>query len=216
MIVVDNSSDAFDGNENHRRQVRGFMRLLKQVARDNDAAVVLLAHIDKNAARNGSSGNSYSGSTAWHNSARSRLALTQSEVGTVELVQEKSQFGKLSDPIRLRWTDHGVLYPLERTQTRAEAQDDEAAVMDALRAAWAAGVDVGTARVGPTTAQMALATFRELPRHLHGARGRIAFWAAVDRLVEGGKVAQREIVTAQRKRKKVFIDPAGCANSNAA
>jgi len=43
LIVVDNASDAFDGNENNRRQVRGFMRRLKQVARENDAGLILLS-----------------------------------------------------------------------------------------------------------------------------------------------------------------------------
>jgi KaiC/GvpD/RAD55 family RecA-like ATPase len=216
LIVVDNASDGFDGNENHRRQVRAFMRMLKEVAHENDAGLLLLAHVDKIAARHGSNGNSYSGSTGWHNSARSRLALTISEIGTVEFAQEKCQFGKLSEPISLRWTDRGVLYPMESAETRAGQPDDEAAVMAALQAAWAAGVDVGTSRLGSVTTQAALSTFRELPKSLHGARGRLAFWAALDGLVARGKVARVEIITAQRKPKWVFVDPAKCAKSNAA
>jgi len=210
LIVVDNASDAFDGNENNRRQVRGFMRRLKQVARENDAGLILLAHIDKNAARYGAAGNSYSGSTAWHNSARSRLALSLSEIGTVELHQEKRQLGKLADPIRLRWTDNGVLYPLEPTETSAAERDDEAAVMAALRAAWTAGVDVGTARVGATTAQMTLATFPELPDCLRGAKGREAFWIALGNLIASGKVVRGETTTRYRNRKEVFLEPGRC------
>ena len=74
LIVVDNASDAYDGNENERRTVRQFVQLLAQIARENEAGVLLLAHIDKAAARDGGKRNSYSGSTAWHNSARSRFA----------------------------------------------------------------------------------------------------------------------------------------------
>src|SRR5690625_5910278 len=77
LIVIDIASDAYDENENSRRDVRFFIRALATLARANDAAVVLLAHIDKVAARNGGGGNDYSGSTAWHNSARSRIALMQ-------------------------------------------------------------------------------------------------------------------------------------------
>ena len=68
------------------------------IAREHDAAVVLLAHIDKAAARNGGQGNSYSGSTAWHNSARSRLALVEDEATGLELLHEKANFGKKRDP----------------------------------------------------------------------------------------------------------------------
>jgi len=212
LIVVDNASDAFDGNENNRRQVRGFMRRLKHIARENDAGLILLAHIDKAAAKYGANGNSYSGSTAWHNSARSRLALSISDIGTVEVRQEKRQLGRLAEPIQLRWTDTGVLYPLERKETSARDRDDEAGVMAALHAAWVAGVDVGTARVGSTTAQHVLATFSEFPKQLHGPKGRVAFWNAIDKLQAAGKLVTSEIVTSHRKKKPVFSAP-NCGES---
>ena len=209
LIVVDNASDAYAGNENERRQVRQFIRELGRIAHDNDAGLVLLAHVDKFAARNGSQGNSYSGSTAWHNSVRARLALAATD-GAVELVPEKLNHGKLADPITLAWTDTGVLMPLERATTAAGGQADEDAVMGALRAARAAGVDVGIARSGPSTAQSILATFPELSMHLHGAKGRTAFWSAVSRLMASNKVKVEEVITGQRKRRKVFVE---CASS---
>ena len=79
LVIIDNASDAFDANENHRRSVRAFIRCLAAIGRANDAAILLLAHIDKNAAKFGANGNTYSGSTAWHNSPRSRLALTDDD-----------------------------------------------------------------------------------------------------------------------------------------
>lgn len=209
LIVIDNASDAYADNENERRQVRQFIRELGRIAHDNDAGLVLLAHIDKAAARNGSLGNSYSGSTAWHNSVRARLALAATD-GVVELVPEKLNHGKLADPITLAWTDTGVLMPLERAATAAGGQADEDAVMGAMRAAQAAGVDVGSARSGPSTAQSVLSTFPELPPHLHGAKGRTAFWSAVSRLMAGNKVKVEEVITGQRKRRKVFV---ACASS---
>lgn len=209
LIVVDNASDAYAGNENERRQVRGFIRELGRIAHDNDAGMILLAHIDKAAARNGSQGNSYSGSTAWHNSVRARLALAASD-GVVELTPEKLNHGKLAEPITLQWTDAGVLMPVDRARTAAGGQADDEAVVAALRAARAAGVDVGAARSGPSTAQSILATFPELPPHLHGAKGRTAFWSAVSRLMASNKVKIEEVITEQRKRRKVLVE---CASS---
>ncbi len=209
LIVVDNASDAYAGNENERRQVRQFIRTLGRIAHDNDAGLVLLAHIDKAAARAGSQGNSYSGSTAWHNSVRARLALAAND-GAVELVPEKLNHGRLADPVPLAWTDAGVLMPLDRSTASVEAHADADAVMAALRTAWAAGVDVGAARTGPSTTQSVLATFAELPERLHGPRGRRAFWAAVSALTNSGRIEVVEIITGQRKRKKVVVE---CASS---
>jgi KaiC/GvpD/RAD55 family RecA-like ATPase len=209
LIVIDNASDAYAGNENERRQVRGFIRELGRIAHENDAGLILLAHIDKSAARNGSQGNSYSGSTAWHNSVRARLALAATD-GVVELTPEKLNHGKLAEPIALAWTDAGVLMPINRATTAAGGQADDEAVVAALRAARAAGVDVGSARSGPSTAQSILATFPELPPHLHGAKGRTAFWSAVSRLMASNKVKVEEVITEQRKRRKVLVE---CASS---
>lgn len=212
LIVVDNASDGFDANENDRRMVRGFVRRLAQLARENNAGLVLLAHIDKAAARNGSAGNSYSGSTAWHNSARSRLTLSATD-GGIELVQEKAQFSGLADPVMLRWTDHGVLVPIQAAGAFVRGIDDTQAVMAALKAAWAAGVDVSASRTGPTTTQAVLATFDELPRNLRGNVGRGAFWSALGKLLAAGEVAKAEITTSQRKKKSVLVD-AKCASSS--
>ena len=142
LIVIDNASDAFDGDENNRRQVRAFIRMLAQVAQEEGAAVLLLAHIDKNAAKNGSQGNSYSGSTAWHNSARSRLALVPSKCG-VELRHEKLNIGRKVATIELDWSeDSGVLIPSQTVpetgrdaRLSAEAAEDDAKVLEAIVAA---------------------------------------------------------------------------------
>lgn len=215
LIIIDNASDAYSGNENERRQVRQFIRELGRIAHDNDAGLVLLVHVDKAAARGGSQGNSYSGSTSWHNSARARLALAASD-GAVELVPEKLNHGKLADPITLQWTDTGVLMPLERATTAAGGQVDEDAVMGALRAAWAAGVDVGAARNGPSTTQSILSTFSELPLHLHGPKGRRAFWAAVGRLTAKGRVRVEIVTTESRNKKKVVVPCVGSDGSESA
>jgi putative DNA primase/helicase len=110
LVVVDNASDAYGGDEIQRRQVRAFIRALVEVARLTNCAVMLLAHVDKNTsrARKAEGGEGYSGSTAWHNSARSRLFMTRTEMGTLTLEHQKSNLGKLREVLALEWPDAGL------------------------------------------------------------------------------------------------------------
>lgn len=142
MVVVDNASDSFGGDEINRRQVRGFMRALVQVARLTDCAVCLLAHVDKNTSRNkkAEGGEGYSGSTAWHNSARSRLFMTRGDDGLLTLEHQKSNLGKRREPITLEWPD-GALPMLAsdapnfdglNARAQGRADDEKAASLLAL------------------------------------------------------------------------------------
>lgn len=110
LVLLDNASDAFGGDEIQRRQVRAFMRALAEVARLTNCAVMLLAHVDKNTSRSkkAEGGEGYSGSTAWHNSARSRLFLTRCDDGLLTLEHQKNQFGKMREPLTLEWPDGGL------------------------------------------------------------------------------------------------------------
>lgn len=211
LIIVDNVSDAFMANENERHLVRTFMQGLARIAREHDAAVLLLAHIDKNAAKFGAAGNSYSGSTAWHNSARSRLALVEND-GIVELRHEKANLGRKIDPIHLTWTDDGVLVPASGKQADTHDRDrDDDAVLAAIQAAIADGTDVPAARTGPSTTQHILCTYPELPDDLRDAPGRPRFWAAITRLQRAGKITQQIITTPSRHKKTCWT----CAGSSA-
>jgi hypothetical protein len=108
LLIVDNASDTFSGNEIKRTEVRAFVRGLRALVRKQGGAVLLLAHIDKNAARGFGGGETYSGSTAWHNSARSRLVLKPDKDGAMTLEHEKSNFGRKREPLRLVWADGGL------------------------------------------------------------------------------------------------------------
>lgn len=149
LIVVDNASDAFGGNEIDRREVRAFMRALRTL--EPKAALLLLAHIDKAAARGASHGNAYSGSTAWHNSARSRLALLEvaDDPAWVQLLHEKSTHAAAAEVLRLRREVHReVMVPRPASRADAEAtaaelskrqQQADAMVLDLICAAHAEG-----------------------------------------------------------------------------
>lgn len=142
LVVVDNASDSFGGDEINRRQVRGFMRALVQVARLTDCAVCLLAHVDKNTSRNkkAEGGEGYSGSTAWHNSARSRLFMTRGDDGLLTLEHQKSNLGMRREPVALEWPEHGLPTLINdapnfdglTARVQGRADDEKAAALLAL------------------------------------------------------------------------------------
>lgn len=106
LIVIDNASDAFAGDENIRTMVRTFLRSLKKIAKTSNGGVVLLSHVNRETAKGGfNDKEGYSGNTAWHNSVRSRLFLKKDkQTGLLTLSQEKSNHGKsLAEPIDLEW-----------------------------------------------------------------------------------------------------------------
>src|SRR6185312_14742683 len=70
LVVFDTSADVYSGNENVREQVRQFVTMLRGLAIAHECAVLLLTHPSNHGV---SSGSGTSGSTAWHNSVRSRL-----------------------------------------------------------------------------------------------------------------------------------------------
>lgn len=183
LVQIDNASDCFDGDENNRRQVRQFVRYLAGAIRVHHGALLLLAHIDKTAARYGSAGNSYSGSTAWHNSVRSRLALVDSE-----LRQEKLNVGKRMDAaIKLQFSARGVPVPdsmsdIDETRER----DDDAALLACFIAAEEAGATVPTGERGSNTTWHALKVYPEFAPQFRENKDR--FQAGVARLTRAGAI----------------------------
>lgn len=218
LIVVDNASDAYGGNENDRQSVRAFMTALARIARENNAGLVLLAHIDKSAARNGANGNTYSGSTAWHNSARSRMAIvTGKDVGTVELHHEKNNLGKCADPIYLKWNTHGVLVPLtplDRAE-REQASDDGALAMAVLQAAGERRLNVNTATTGAHPGHKAVQHLAEYEKGFGNDRwkGAKRFHMALDALQQAGRVRREFIRTTQRNQLEVWVIVDGASNA---
>jgi RecA-family ATPase len=73
VLIVDNASNTFDCDEINRAMVCGFVRSLRKLV-PATGAVLHLAHVDKLTSRAGNRAGTeaYSGSTAWHNSVRSR------------------------------------------------------------------------------------------------------------------------------------------------
>ncbi|MCA1788490.1 MAG: hypothetical protein LC667_01175, partial [Thioalkalivibrio sp.] len=154
--------------------------------------------------------NTYSGSTAWHNSARSRLALVESD-GLLELRHEKANLGPRIEPVALEWTPDGVLVPAGNVNLGDRDSGDEDAVLQAITAATQDGADVSTARAGPGNTFLILSTFPDLPEDLRGTAGKRRFWAAVSRLERAGSIVQEEYRDARRHLKRRWL----CAGSSA-
>ena len=132
LVVIDNSSDAFAGDEIQRRQVRAFMRELARLAQTG-CAVLLLAHVDKLTARavKSTNGENYSGSTAWHNAARSRLFVSRDESGLLTLEHQKSNLGKRQEPITLHWPEGGLPVLTEGTAHKMPDEQEQGRTDDA-------------------------------------------------------------------------------------
>lgn len=108
VLIVDNASDTFEASEIDRARVRAFMRSLSKLAQP-DRGVLLLAHVDKGTSRGDRTDTEgYSGSTAWNNSARSRMYLSRDKDGALLLQHQKHNLGPLHAPLRLCWPPGGV------------------------------------------------------------------------------------------------------------
>ncbi len=106
LVVLDTVADLFGGDEIKRGQARQFIGMLRRLAIEIDAAVILLAHPSVEGMR---SGTGSSGSTGWKNSSRSMLYFTRQEGkedtdpdGRV-LSTKKINYGKVGGELKLRW-----------------------------------------------------------------------------------------------------------------
>lgn len=104
LVVIDPAADVFAGDEIKRVQVRQFVQKLAKLALDNDCAVMLLAHPSLTGL---TTGRGTSGSTAWSNSARSRLYLEMDKDDPDRRVLRvmKANHGRVGEEIGLRWND---------------------------------------------------------------------------------------------------------------
>lgn len=217
LVIIDNASDAFDANENSRRAVRAFVRNLAGIARKHDTAVVLLAHIDKAAARNGSQGNSYSGSTAWHNSARSRLALAEQE-GAIVLTHEKANLTACADPLRLSFVD-GVLMPESGADGSALTREhfDQAEIIRAFTAAASAGQRINASLApGAHCAMKSLELLpdEDYPKVYRNKAGGTRAARAIAALKAQGRIKEAAYKTADRKTKTELVLAGGSAQES--
>jgi RecA-family ATPase len=132
-IGIDTSADVFAGNENDRAQVRQFISMLRKLAIVSNGSVVLLSHPSLTGIN---SGTGISGSTAWHNSVRSRIYMTapkleqgeQPDTDLRDLQFKKSNYGPISNNIILRYQGglflpEGGLSSLDKLARKQKAEE---------------------------------------------------------------------------------------------
>jgi len=161
LLVLDAAADMFGGDEIQRWQVRGFFRLLRAIAIRHECAVLLLAHPSVDGMR---SGRGYSGSTAWNNSARSRLFMTTPTRGNNEvidpnlreIVRAKSNRSSCGSKLLLRWTEGAFTSAGGSAAGILTSASAKQAFMESLRAYTLQGRNLSHQR-GPSYAPALLA-----------------------------------------------------------
>lgn len=215
LLVIDNASDVFVGNENDRAQVRGFVRALAGIADELECAVLLLAHVDKASVRGLVSADTlstFSGSTAWHNSARSRLAMTRDSDDLVTLRHEKSNLGRLVPDIELEFDTAARLFRRAGTipgQAAARAlvrSQHRLAVLRLIHAACGQGRNLSSKPRASTNAYLQLHAEPGYPTALD----RREFFALLSEMQRDGLLQEVEVTTASRNRvNRLQLTPTG-------
>jgi hypothetical protein len=195
VLVIDGASDSYGASEIIRRDVRRYVRALRRLV-PADGAVLLLAHIDKAAARRKEDGEHYSGSTAWNNSVRARWSLRADGEG-LALALEKANHAQAGAEIRLRWDAEAHLYVADEAPTDGgmvssiRDRTEREGILAAIRAC---GGPVPAATQGPRTTWHVLVARPELPDSMRSAPdGRRRFWRALEELRAIGAVRECSI-----------------------
>jgi len=215
LVIVDNASDAFGGEENERRHVRAFLRGLRQQLGRRRRAVLLLSHVNKLTAGGGSRNTeAYSGSTAWHNSVRSRLVLESEGSAPRVLKHQKANRGPLADEITFDWED-GALVPageganpaagmLKQIKARADAERERMEaewVIAAVERLGAEGRPPNAASNGPASTSSILRGLDGFPTSLEEST---RLKRLIDRLTSAG-VLQVETRRVNYKDRQVLV-----------
>lgn len=209
VFIIDNASDAYDAAENDRARVRAFVRSLAALVKKRGGAVLLLAHLDKTTARNGTGSEGYSGSTAWHNSVRSRLFLRE-EDGELVLEHQKSNFGKRAEPIRMQWSADGVpeLVGPGASLAGLIASADRDAVVGLIAEFYRRGEYLSTSQNAPRNAYQVLKDDPAFPPRLDRAK----FWRVL-RDAERIGMIERETYRSSGRKDRERWAPAPSAPS---
>ena len=207
-IGIDTSADVFAGSEIDRAQVRQFISLLKRLAIVSNGSVVLLSHPSLTGINSGSG---ISGSTAWHNSVRSRFYMTapkieageQPDTDLREIVFKKANYSRKGDSLVLRY-QHGLFLP-EPGMSTIEKAAREAAVDEAflsiLRRMEANGDEPSSSQQSHSYAAKLAA---EQPEAVQAKMKKAEFVAAIERLQKRSRVKIEMLRPGTTREKKVI------------
>jgi RecA-family ATPase len=212
VVVIDNASDVFADNENDRTAVRGFMRCLNLISSKTGVATLLLAHVDKASVRSGAgldSNTTFSGSTAWNNSARSRWAMVR-EDNSIMVRHEKCNLGPLQEPIKLEFDiEAKVFKPFGTSPGNQLAQTvmrnaHRAAILRMLGQADNAGQRMSMKLRSNNNAYVILRKSQDFPRI-----GREDFFSILYDMQREGLITEIEYTHDRKKHLRIALTPAG-------
>lgn len=214
VVILDNASDLYADNENDRTAVRGFLRCLKTISGATGAAMLLLAHVDKASVRVGAGNDTdstFSGSTAWNNSARSRWAMVVGEDRSEVLIKhEKCNVGKKQEPFSVEYD--GEAHVFRKFGTVPGASVAAALVRNGQRAAILKLLSI--AEKADQTLSMNANANNNAFRVLQASEGfpkidRNQFFSLLFQMEREGLVEQIEYTRDRKKYKRVALTPAG-------
>ena len=205
LLVLDTAADIFGGDEIKRKEVRGFIAMLRKLAIEFDCAIVLLSHPSQSGM---SSGAGSSGSTAWNNSVRSRLYFVHGPEGDKDvrvLNSKKSNYGPVGASITLRYVSGSFVVADGEGLACADPKDQAKRVdeifMNLIDVFEKRSVNVSNA-VGPTFAP---AQFAKDP--LSKGVSKQSLLAAMNRLLDAGEIIVDEFGTPSRMRTRLIRKP---------
>jgi hypothetical protein len=192
-IIIDTAADTFGGRENDRAMVRQYIGLLRGLAIDASAAVMLVSHPSLTGLNTDTG---LSGSTAWDASVRARWYFKPidadndapaSDPDLRELVIKKNNYGPAGEHIRMRW-QNGLFVPIGTPSSLDKLATDrkaEQAFLDLLDRFASQNQTVGPNK-GPTYAP---AKFAEHPDGKPFGSKKLA--AAMQRLLDARAVPEK-------------------------
>ena len=205
VLILDSLSDTYDASEIERAPVRRYMTLCLSLIRHCRGCVIHVGHIDKAAAKGSAFGQTYSGSTAWNNSVRTRIALTvpngnepgeprTEDDGRRLLVVEKTNYGRPGLTIALRYdNDSGVFVrdgdPLAGNMIGAiRDRSERRAILRLLIECERISRNVMTPQRANGNAATILGEMDGYPKALKAGLGRKRLWSHLRRLEDESQI----------------------------
>lgn len=211
MIGLASAANFFAGNENDRGEVQQFIGLCTRLAIVANGSVVLVSHPSNTGIQTGTG---VSGSTAWHNAVRARFFLhgvkKQNEADGAEPDNDlreiefmKNNYGPRAERLTLRWQDGLFLPERKRSAMQQAAQDQrDDEIFVTVLARFTQQNRAVSPNKGSTYAPAQFAGEKEAKAgHVNGVRLK----AAMDRLIDAGRVVIETVGPASKQRKQLVL-----------
>ncbi len=199
LLVLDNVTMMFDGNEIDRREVGGFLSHLGAVARRLNIGIILIHHASKS--NDGTSLRMASGSTAWIAQVRAAAELRKAADGHPPRFAVRKINNGREWSAELFWTSDGVLLPM--TEAGAQAPGGEfhqQAFLACLRAITARKDYARASRQSPNYAPKMFTGMREA---CGATRGDLE--QAMNNLRDAGHIMEGEVGKAVNRQRRIGL-----------